>query len=92
MYLLDTNVCIKLLNDQQPEIEKEFRSLSPSEIALCSIVKAELLFGARNSKRIDANLQRLHFFFAPLCKACHLMIYAQTNMDSFEQTYRHKVN
>jgi tRNA(fMet)-specific endonuclease VapC len=66
MYLLDTNVCINLLNDQQPEVEKKFRSLSPSEIALCSIVKAELFFGARNSKRIDANLQRLHFFFAPL--------------------------
>jgi len=66
MYLLDTNVCINLLNNQQPEIEKKFRSLSPSEIALCSIVKAELFFGARNSNRIDANLQRLHFFFAPL--------------------------
>ncbi|RLA38840.1 MAG: VapC toxin family PIN domain ribonuclease [Gammaproteobacteria bacterium] len=66
MYLLDTNVCINLLNNQQPEVKKKFRSLSPSEIALCSIVKAELFFGARNSNRIDANLQRLHFFFAPL--------------------------
>ena len=66
MYLLDTNVCINLLNNQQPEVKKKFRSLSPSEIALCSIVKAELFFGARNSRRIDANLQRLHFFFAPL--------------------------
>jgi len=66
MYLLDTNVCINLLNNHQPEIERKFRSHSPSEIALCSIVKAELFFGARNSKRIDANLQRLHFFFAPL--------------------------
>ena len=66
MYLLDTNVCINLLNNQQSEVEKKFRFLSPSEIALCSIVKAELFFGARNSKRIDANLQRLRFFFAPL--------------------------
>lgn len=66
MYLLDTNVCINLLNGRQPEVEKKFRSLSPSKIALCSIVKAELFFGARSSRRIDNNLQRLHFFFAPL--------------------------
>jgi len=45
MYLLDSNVCIHLLNERHPEIERNFRSHHPSEIALCSIVKAELLFG-----------------------------------------------
>jgi tRNA(fMet)-specific endonuclease VapC len=59
MYLLDSNVCIHLLNERHTEIEKEFRLRSPSEIALCSIVKAELLFGARYSQRVNANLQRL---------------------------------
>lgn len=66
MYLLDTNACINLLNGRNHEIKKNFSSRSPSEIAICSIVKAELLFGARNSQRVDANLQRLHLFFAPL--------------------------
>ena len=66
MYLLDSNVCINLLNGNHGEIEQNFRSGSPSEIAICSIVKAEMLFGARNSKRIDVNLQRLQLFFAPL--------------------------
>ena len=66
MYLLDTNVCIKFLNDASQSIEHHFRSRSPSEIAVCSIVKAELLFGARNSQRVDANLQILKRFFAPL--------------------------
>ena len=66
MYLLDSNVCIHLLNERHPSIEQNFLSRSPSEIALCSIVKAELFFGARKSQRVDANLQRLQLFFAPL--------------------------
>ncbi|MEA2082818.1 MAG: type II toxin-antitoxin system VapC family toxin [Thermodesulfobacteriota bacterium] len=66
MYLLDSNVCIHLLNERHSEIERHFRSCSPAEIALCSIVKAELIFGARHSQRVEANLQRLKLFFGPL--------------------------
>ncbi len=66
MYLLDTNVCIHLLNERNTKIEQSFRSHSPTEIALCSIVKAELLFGARHSRRVSANLRLLQRFFAPL--------------------------
>ena len=66
MWLLDSNVCIHLLNARHPEIERNFRLHSPSDIALCSIVKAELIFGARHSQRVDANLQLLKRFFAPL--------------------------
>jgi len=65
MYLMDSNVCINSLNGNQEIIKQHFLSHAPSEIALCSIVKAELLFGARNSQRMDANLQRLSLFFAP---------------------------
>ena len=42
------------------------QSLSPSEIALCSVVKAELLYGTRNSKRVEENLKLLDQFFTPL--------------------------
>ena len=66
MYLLDSNVCIHLLNGGNPQIERNFRSHSPAEISLCSIVKAELLYGARHSRRVSTNLQRLNIFFAPL--------------------------
>lgn len=66
IYLLDTNVCIQLLNDKHPVILRHFRQHSPAEIALCSVVKAELLFGAYRSGRVEANLQRLKFFFEPL--------------------------
>ena len=66
IYLLDTNVCIHLLNQKHPNILHHLRQHSPSEIALCSVVKAELLYGARRSQRVEANLQLLMAFFAPL--------------------------
>ena len=66
MHLLDTDICIHLLNHADPQMEAQFRRRSPREIALCSVVKAELLYGAHRSSRTDANLQRLNRFFAPL--------------------------
>jgi len=66
MYLLDSNVCIRLLNTGHPGIEDQFRRHTPADISLCSIVRAELLFGARHSQRVAANLQRLNRFFSPL--------------------------
>ena len=42
------------------------RSRPPSEVALCSIVKAELLYGARHSGRVEENLELLDQFFTPL--------------------------
>ena len=38
----------------------------PADIALCSVVKAELLFGAHRSEQKDNNLQLLQKLFAPL--------------------------
>ena len=66
IYLLDTNVCIHLLNEKHPVILQHFRQHGPADIALCSVVKAELLYGARRSQRIEANLQLLKTFFEPL--------------------------
>jgi len=66
MHLLDTDICIHLLNNADTHIRQEFQRRSPSDIALCSVVKAELLFGAYHSARVDANLQRLKVFFQPL--------------------------
>lgn len=45
---------------------RHFQAHSPADIALCSVVKAELFFGARHSQRVEANLQRLKVFFSPL--------------------------
>ena len=66
MYLLDTNTCIQFLNGTSQAVKQHFQQTLPSEIAVCSVVKGELLFGARHSQRVEANLQKLKLFFAPL--------------------------
>jgi tRNA(fMet)-specific endonuclease VapC len=66
VFLLDTNVCIRILNGSSPVVAARLQSTSPAEVRLCSVVKAELLYGARKSARVDENLRLLHRFFAPL--------------------------
>lgn len=65
MFLLDTNVCIQLLNASSPSLVARLRTEDPSEIRLSSITKAELLYGARHSSRVAANLRLLERFFVP---------------------------
>lgn len=66
MYLLDTNTCIHFLNGSSASIKQQLQNATPNEIVLCSVVKAELLYGARHSQKVEANLQRLKQLFAPL--------------------------
>ena len=63
-YLLDTNVCIRYLNAQSANIEHMLTTLSPREVALCSIVRAELLYGALKSAQPKRNAERLAYFFS----------------------------
>lgn len=84
MKLLDTDVCIHLLNAREPELLQRFQRHSPPELALCSIVRAELLWGARNSARVAENLYRVQLFCGPLrslpfdddCAECYGVIRA----------------
>ncbi len=66
IYLLDSNVCIHLLNERNALIQRRFLAHLPADIALCSVVKAELFHGAWLSQRREANLHLLKAFFAPL--------------------------
>jgi tRNA(fMet)-specific endonuclease VapC len=65
VYLLDTNTCIRLLSKNHSGVVASFRKCIPSEVALCSIVKSELIYCARKSARVDANLKALGAFWAP---------------------------
>lgn len=66
IYLLDSNVCIHLLNGRHTTLIQRFRQYDPRQTVLCSMVKAELLRGALRSQRVELNLERLAIFFAPL--------------------------
>jgi tRNA(fMet)-specific endonuclease VapC len=48
-YLLDTNTCIGWLRQNQPEIVARIQAQTPTDIILCSVVVAELLFGVERS-------------------------------------------
>lgn len=65
-YLLDSNTCIRLLNQDNARVAQCYRACQPADIALCSVVRAELLYGARRSARVEFNLKRLEIFTAPL--------------------------
>jgi tRNA(fMet)-specific endonuclease VapC len=66
VFLLDTNACIRILNGSSPTVAARLRATSPSEVRLCAIVKAELIYGARKSARVEDNLNLLERFFSPL--------------------------
>lgn len=63
-YLLDTNTCIRVLTNRVPELVERWNRARPSEVRLCSVVKAELLFGAEKSARPDQVKQKLRVFFS----------------------------
>jgi tRNA(fMet)-specific endonuclease VapC len=64
-FLLDTNVCIAFLNGRDDGVRDKLLALDPESVSLCSIVKAELYCGARNSQQVEGNLDRLRRFFEP---------------------------
>ncbi len=64
-FLLDTNTCIKYLNGTSEKVHSTLESKQPRDIVLCSVVKAELLFGAFKSCRPKKNLEKVKRFFKP---------------------------
>jgi tRNA(fMet)-specific endonuclease VapC len=64
-YLLDTNICIALVHRPELALKQRLAEKMPQDLVLCSIVKAELLYGARKSQRVAENLKELEAFFAP---------------------------
>jgi tRNA(fMet)-specific endonuclease VapC len=51
-------VCIRYLNGRSESLRQQIASKSSQEITLCSVVKAELFYGARKSKNPQRNLAK----------------------------------
>jgi tRNA(fMet)-specific endonuclease VapC len=49
-YLLDTNTCIRYLNGRAPSIQQRLNTVATVDVAVCSVVKAELFYGAMRSR------------------------------------------
>ena len=65
MILLDTNICIHVINAKPPAVLERFRQHRMGEIGLCSVVAAELAYGVAKSGS-PRNRQALEMFLAPL--------------------------
>ena len=65
-YLLDTNVCIVFLSQRSAQVSRRFMAVPESEKIVCSIVRAELFYGAHKSQQSQASLQRIRRFLANL--------------------------
>jgi tRNA(fMet)-specific endonuclease VapC len=50
-YLLDTNVIVGYLNGRVPDLRARLDKIPNDDVRICSVVKAELLFGAEKSQR-----------------------------------------
>lgn len=64
IYLLDTNTCIIYLKNLNPGIVRKLSTTLASDVAVCSVVKAELFYGAMRSNDPTRTLRVQQRFLA----------------------------
>ncbi|RZB31141.1 MAG: tRNA(fMet)-specific endonuclease VapC [Desulfobacteraceae bacterium Eth-SRB2] len=65
-YLLDTNICIYIINEKPKKVLRKFERYPVSEFGISSITHAELQYGVSKSKNKDTNQNALDEFLMPL--------------------------
>ena len=65
MIMLDTNICIYIINAKPPTVLQRFRDYRMGEVGVCTVVAAELAFGVAKSGSAR-NRHALELFLAPL--------------------------
>ena len=65
MYLLDTNICIYVINHKPQQVFERFRQYQLGELTVSSITASELAFGVEKSGS-ERNKQALKKFLSPL--------------------------
>ena len=65
IYLLDTNICIYIINKKPPAVVKRIQSKLPEQIAISSITLSELEYGIVRSRYPDRNRIALLEFLIP---------------------------
>ncbi len=62
LYLLDSNVCIVYLKGRSEPLHRRVDGITPGQVAVCSVVKAELFYGAKRSNNPTKALQEQRLF------------------------------
>lgn len=63
-YLLDTNTCIQYLSERSASVVAKVNKLEEGEAVVCSVVKAEMLYGALRSRNPERTSDEQRGFFA----------------------------
>jgi tRNA(fMet)-specific endonuclease VapC len=61
-YLLDTNVCIRYLNARSEQLQQRLDATPVEFVTVCSIVEAELFYGAAKSRSPEKTLSAQRAF------------------------------
>ncbi len=64
MVLLDTNICIHIINNSPRQVIEKIKSLEPPEVKLSSISVGELEYGVSKSKNREKNRSALLLFLS----------------------------
>jgi len=64
IYLLDSNVCIRLINNSSPAVTNRLAAQQPEDILVSTITQLELYYGAYRSAQQERNLEILQRFFS----------------------------
>ena len=65
MILLDTNICIYIINARPPGVLAHFERYRLGDVGISSVVASELAYGVAKSRSVR-NRQALEMFLAPL--------------------------
>lgn len=64
IYLLDSNVCIRLINNSSLAVTNRLAAQQPEDILVSTITQLELYYGAYRSAQQERNLEILQRFFS----------------------------
>ena len=73
-YLIDTNICIYIINKRPAAVIRKFKQFELGEIGISTITVSELQYGVAKSTYRKKNEVRLEEFLAPL----EILTYDQT--------------
>ena len=64
-YSLDTNTCIRYINGRSPGVRAKLPTIPTHEVIVCSVVRAELFYGAAKSQLPTLSRQKQDQFLHP---------------------------
>ena len=64
-YLIDTNICIYIMNQRPVSVIDKFKTMAPGDIGISSITVSELQYRVAKSSGKSENVRRLSEFLLP---------------------------